>query len=135
MLSIYNNRLGLTFINLTLPFKTVLQMYVEPNKRDIINVSSSIKMIHATFLIEDETFLLKERNFVLLFFILESLLTFLTCSYQIYTQQIRGRLSSCPIFKVIFTSSATCGFFINSSPNRAPKKIKRETPVIRPIRF
>ena len=46
-----------------------------------------LKMIHATFLIEDETFLLKERNFVLLFFILESLLTFLTCSYQIYTQQ------------------------------------------------
>lgn len=43
-----------------------------------------LKMIHATFLIEDETFLLKERNFVLLFF-LESLLTFLTCSYQIYT--------------------------------------------------
>ena len=44
-----------------------------------------LKMIHATFLIEDKTFLLKERNFVLLFFILESLLTFLTCSYQIYT--------------------------------------------------
>ena len=30
-----------------------------------------LKMIHATFLIEDETFLLKERNFVLLFFILD----------------------------------------------------------------
>lgn len=46
-----------------------------------------LKMIHVTFLIEDETFLLKERNFVLLFFILESLLTFLTCNDQIYTQQ------------------------------------------------
>lgn len=46
-----------------------------------------LKMIHVTFLIEDETFLLKERNFVLLFFILKSLLTFLTCNYQIYTQQ------------------------------------------------
>lgn len=46
-----------------------------------------LKMIHVTFLIEDETFLLKERSFVLLFFILESLLTFLTCNYQIYTQQ------------------------------------------------